>query len=78
MCPSDEEVWLEAVRLQLPENAPKVIAEALQNIPTSVKLWLKAVDLEKEAVGKKVAIRKGKRLSRNTFYRVHTPRISQL
>jgi pre-mRNA-processing factor 6 len=58
MCPSDEEVWLEAVRLQLPENAPKVIAEALQNIPTSVKLWLKAVDLEKEAVGKKVAIRK--------------------
>jgi len=35
-----QDVWLEAVRLQTPENAKAVLARGVQEIPTSVKLWM--------------------------------------
>jgi hypothetical protein len=35
-----QDVWLEAVRLQTPENAKAVLARGVQERPTSVKLWM--------------------------------------
>ena len=45
-CPANEDVWLEAARLQTPENAKSVLAEAVKKIPSSVKIWLQAASLE--------------------------------
>ena len=45
-CPEDEDVWLEAARLQTPGNAKLVLADAVRHLPRSVKLWLLAADVE--------------------------------
>ena len=45
-CPANEDVWLEAARLQTRENAKTVLAEAVKKIPQSVKIWLQAASLE--------------------------------
>ena len=45
-CPASEDVWLEAARLQTPENAKAVLAEAVKKIPQSVKIWIHAASLE--------------------------------
>jgi pre-mRNA-processing factor 6 len=42
-----QDVWLEAVRLQTPENAKAVLARGVQEIPTSVKLWMQVNRLRK-------------------------------
>jgi pre-mRNA-processing factor 6 len=39
-CPKNEDVWLEAARLQTQENARAVLARGVQALPTSVKLWM--------------------------------------
>ena len=39
-CPKNEDVWLEAARLQTQENARAVLARGAQALPTSVKLWM--------------------------------------
>ena len=41
-CPANEDVWLEAARLQTRENAKSVLAEAVKKIPQSVKIWVQA------------------------------------
>ena len=41
-CPMNEDVWLEAARLQTAENAKVVLADAVKKIPQSVKIWLQA------------------------------------
>lgn len=41
-CPMNEDVWLEAARLQAAENAKVVLADAVKKIPQSVKIWLQA------------------------------------
>ena len=40
LCPTSEDVWLEAARLQTPETAKAVLARGVAAIPTSVKLWM--------------------------------------
>jgi pre-mRNA-processing factor 6 len=40
MCPTSEDVWLEAARLQTPDNAKAVLARGVAAIPNSVKLWI--------------------------------------
>eukprot|EP00741_Cyanophora_paradoxa_P005336 tig00000880_g5175.t1 len=57
-CPESEDVWLEAARLQTPEQARAVIAQAVKKIPQSVKIWLAAADLEPELKVKKAVLRK--------------------
>lgn len=39
-CPHSEDVWLEAARLQTPENAKAVLARGVAAIPNSVKIWM--------------------------------------
>ena len=48
-CPKAEDVWLEAARLNTPENAKVILANAVRQVPTSVKIWLRAAGLEPES-----------------------------
>lgn len=57
-CPENEDVWLEACRLQTPNKAKGVLANAVRFLPKSVKIWLKAADLENDINLKREVIRK--------------------
>ena len=48
MCPKSEDVWLEAARLQPPEMAKAVIAQAVQTLSYSPRIWIKGAELETE------------------------------
>lgn len=56
--PSSEELWLEAARLQPRDTARAVIAHAARNLPHSVRIWVKAADLEQEIKAKRRVFRK--------------------
>lgn len=58
MCPTAEDVWLEAARLQPSHIAKIVIAQAARRLPNSVRIWIKAADLETELKSKKKIFRK--------------------
>ncbi|XP_065898185.1 pre-mRNA-processing factor 6-like [Dysidea avara] len=58
VCANNEDLWLEATRLQPPEQAKSVIARAVSSIPQSVKIWIKATELETEIAAKKKVLRK--------------------
>ena len=57
-CPANEDVWLEAARLQTPENAKTVLAEAVKKIPQSVKIWIHAASLETNVTMRRRVLRK--------------------
>ncbi|CAD2103679.1 hypothetical protein YYG_01720 [Plasmodium vinckei petteri] len=58
-CSKNEDVWLEAVRLEDKLSEAKIIlAKAIKNIPTSVKLWLEAYKKEKNVQDKRKVLRK--------------------
>eukprot|EP00604_Paraphysomonas_vestita_P003799 CAMPEP_0174823276 /NCGR_PEP_ID=MMETSP1107-20130205/23120_1 /TAXON_ID=36770 /ORGANISM="Paraphysomonas vestita, Strain GFlagA" /LENGTH=540 /DNA_ID=CAMNT_0016045225 /DNA_START=88 /DNA_END=1707 /DNA_ORIENTATION=+ len=56
--PDSEDVWLEAARLNTPENAKAILANAVRHLPNSVKIWLKAADLEVNDNQKKIVLRR--------------------
>merc|ERR1719147_607528 len=58
VCPKSEDVWLEAARLQPPEEARKVVKLAVTQNPNAVRIWIKAADLETEVRAKKRVFRK--------------------
>ena len=58
MCPRSEDVWLEAIRLQPLDIGKAVVSEAVKRLPQSVKLWIKAAELETELKCKKRVLRK--------------------
>eukprot|EP00038_Savillea_parva_P031230 m.84021 g.84021 ORF g.84021 m.84021 type:complete len:994 (+) comp9576_c0_seq1:78-3059(+) len=58
-CPKSEEVWLEAIRLMPPVQAKAVAAQAITAIgKTSVKLWLRARELETDKKAQRAVLRK--------------------
>ena len=57
-CPDNEDVWLEAARLHPPEISKTILAAAVRHIPTSVKIFLRAADLEHSDAAKKAVLRK--------------------
>ena len=57
-CPKSEDVWLEAARLLPADIAKGIVAQAVQNLPNSVRIWIKAADLEEEMKAKKKVFRK--------------------
>jgi len=57
-CPASEDVWLEAARLQTPDNAKTVLAEAVKKIPQSVKIWIHAASLETNVTMRRRVLRK--------------------
>ncbi|XP_031624635.1 pre-mRNA-processing factor 6 [Contarinia nasturtii] len=56
--PKSEDLWLEAARLQPLDTAKAAIAQAARHIPTSVRIWIKAADLETEMKAKRRVFRK--------------------
>lgn len=58
VCPKNEDIWLEATRLQPPDHAKAVVAQAIHQIPQSVKIWIKAMELETETPAKRRVLRK--------------------
>ena len=57
-CPKNADVWLEASRLNPPAKAKVILARAVEQLPSSVKVWMRAADLEKETVNRKRVLRK--------------------
>lgn len=57
-CSTQEDVWLEAARLQSPENAKGVLAKAIRHVPASTKVWLQAAKLENDIDLKKLVLRR--------------------
>jgi pre-mRNA-processing factor 6 len=57
-CPASDDVWLEAARLQTPENAKTILAEAVKKIPQSVKIWIHAASLETSVAMRRRVLRK--------------------
>ncbi|RKP11767.1 hypothetical protein BJ684DRAFT_12481, partial [Piptocephalis cylindrospora] len=53
LCPTKEDVWLEAARLHGGEQGKRILATAVKKIPLSVRVWLQAMELEGEVSGKK-------------------------
>ncbi|KAI3436782.1 hypothetical protein D9Q98_006193 [Chlorella vulgaris] len=53
LCPTNDDVWLEAARLQTPENAKAILARGVAALPDSVKLWMQAARLEQSDEAKK-------------------------
>ena len=66
VCSKSEDVWLEAARLHHSNDgsmAKTILASAVRRIPTSVNLFLKAADLERNDNSKKAVLRKGLELN---------------
>lgn len=58
-CPKSEDVWLENARLNNRDNAKVVLAEATQALKgQSVKIWIKATELEQDPESKRRVLRK--------------------
>lgn len=57
-CPDSEDVWLEAARLHPPEVGKSILATAVRRIPTSVKIFIAAADLEQSDSAKRAVFRK--------------------
>eukprot|EP00586_Coscinodiscus_wailesii_P002926 CAMPEP_0172481328 /NCGR_PEP_ID=MMETSP1066-20121228/7066_1 /TAXON_ID=671091 /ORGANISM="Coscinodiscus wailesii, Strain CCMP2513" /LENGTH=699 /DNA_ID=CAMNT_0013243477 /DNA_START=658 /DNA_END=2757 /DNA_ORIENTATION=- len=57
-CPDSEDVWLEAARLHPPEKAKSILATAVRQVPHSVKIFLRAAELEQNLSAKKAVLRR--------------------
>ncbi|KAF8318392.1 putative pre-mRNA splicing factor prp1 [Clavulina sp. PMI_390] len=57
-CPTNEDVWLESARLHQNDDAKVILAQAVQHLPHSVKIWIAAANLEAELKVKKRVLRK--------------------
>lgn len=57
-CPKSEDVWLENARLNTRDNAKIILANAIVHLNQSVKIWLKAAELENDVNSKKRVLRK--------------------
>ena len=53
LCPGSEDLWIEAARLQTPENAKGILARGVAALPDSVNIWMHAANLESDAAAKK-------------------------
>lgn len=58
-----EDVWLEAARLQPGDTAKAVVAQAVRHLPQSVRIYIRAAELETDIRAKKRVLRKGQILS---------------
>ncbi|VDC01354.1 unnamed protein product [Peniophora sp. CBMAI 1063] len=57
-CAKNEDIWLEAARLHQNNDAKVILANAVQHVGQSVKIWLAAADLESDVNAKKRVLRK--------------------
>ena len=52
----NEDIWLEAVRLNKSEDTKYVLAKAIRQMPKSKRLWMKAAEFEAGTVKKRAVI----------------------
>ncbi|KAG6816969.1 hypothetical protein H0H87_001284 [Tephrocybe sp. NHM501043] len=57
-CSKSEDIWLEAARLHNNDDAKIILANAVQHVGQSVKIWMAAADLEHDVKAKKRVLRK--------------------
>ncbi|VDN95867.1 unnamed protein product [Rodentolepis nana] len=57
-CPKSEDVWLEAARLCPPDQAKSIVAQAITHLPQSVRIWVKAAEIETEVKAKRTVFKK--------------------
>lgn len=57
-CPGNEDVWLENLRVNDPVNAKIIAAQAVTRLPSSVRLWEAAYQLETSEEAQKRVLRK--------------------
>eukprot|EP00919_Chromeraceae_sp_WS-2016_P047900 GHVR01113452.1.p1 GENE.GHVR01113452.1~~GHVR01113452.1.p1 ORF type:complete len:540 (+),score=155.76 GHVR01113452.1:98-1717(+) len=57
-CPTNEDVWLEAARLERPAGAKAVLAQAVRHMPNSVRLWIDAAARETDKETRKLVLKK--------------------
>ncbi|KAH9933150.1 PRP1 splicing factor, N-terminal-domain-containing protein [Epithele typhae] len=57
-CQKNEDVWLEAARLHNNDDAKVILANAVQHVGQSVRIWMAASDLEHDVKAKKRVLRK--------------------
>lgn len=57
-CPTNEDVWLESIRVNDMVNARIIAAQAVKRLPESVRIWEAAADLETTEEAKKRVLRK--------------------
>lgn len=57
-CAHNEDIWLEAARLEKPTEAKAILANGIKQIPQSVKLWQEAASREEDLKLKKLVLRK--------------------
>ncbi|KAK4051709.1 U4/U6 x U5 tri-snRNP complex subunit Prp1 [Microbotryomycetes sp. JL221] len=57
-CSKNEDVWIAASELNTTDNAKVILANAVQELPQSVRIWLRAVELETDVNSKKRVLRK--------------------
>ena len=57
-CPQSEDLWLECVRLNSDSDGKVILGRAIKHVPASVKLWIKAADLEDTIDSKRIILRK--------------------
>lgn len=53
---------------QTNDNAKVILANAIQELPQSVRIWMRAVELEHEVKAKKRVLRKGEIISLSQIY----------
>nr|POF13464.1 pre-mrna-splicing factor prp1 [Quercus suber] len=58
MCPKNEDIWLESIRMNDNANAKIIAAKAIENNDRSVRLWIEAMKLEMIPASKKRVLRK--------------------
>ncbi|PAV79764.1 hypothetical protein WR25_27177 [Diploscapter pachys] len=56
--PKSEDLWLHAIRIHPPESAKTIVTNAVRAIPHSVRIWLKAADIEQDKKAKRRVFRK--------------------
>lgn len=65
-CPQSQDVWLEAALMHTKKTGKAILAKAVQHLPSSIKLWIRAADMENDIDSKKAVLRRALELIPNS------------
>ena len=65
-CPKYEDVWIEAARLHNKQSAKAILANAVEQLPHSIKIWLRAADMEDDIISKISVVKRALELTPNS------------
>ncbi|KAH8741516.1 Pre-mRNA splicing factor Pro1/Prp6 HAT repeat protein [Cryptosporidium ryanae] len=67
MCPKNEDIWLESIRLGKPCDINKILSNAIKNVPNSTKIWLEAANRETTKNKKLIIVKKALEIIPNSL-----------